>query len=325
MRLLKVFFFTTSLAFLGQAVQAETAPDAFSGVVNLNRDIVVEGDIVYLSDIFSGLKEEQNTAIAHAPELGKNVDLDARWLWALAQKHDVNWQPNSRFDTTSVSRAGQKIDADQIKNSVEVALLEQGLADGHQIEFDLKDRALEIPAEVEPSLRVESINYREGQSRFSAQIVIPAEGRPVITKVVSGYLIKVVNVPVLNRRLSKGDIIRDHDINWITLKSTKLSKNAITDLESLIGMTPKHSIKPESVIRTNDLDTPKAVNKNSLVTIQLNSGPLVLRTQGRALDSGAMGDVIRILNTQSNTIVNGTVTGEGLATVQLISSTIVGN
>ncbi|MFD2207921.1 flagellar basal body P-ring formation chaperone FlgA [Kiloniella antarctica] len=325
MQIVKTLLLAASLTLTSQLSLADTEVASVPPIVNLNKDIVIRGDIVYLNDIFSGLNEEDKKPIARSPALGQDVELSARWLWALAQQNEVNWQPNSHLDTASVTRESQLIDAVTIRNSVESALLERDLTDGKKIVFDRKDRDLHIPAEVDATIRIENVSYRPGRKRFTAQIVIPATGKSYITKAISGNLIEMVNVPVLRNRLSKGDIIGPQDIHWITIEESKLNKNAITDLDGLIGMTPKHSIKDKIIIRTSDLDTPKAVNKNGLVTMLLNSGPLILRAQGRALESGAVGQVIRLMNTQSNTIVNGTVTGSGLVTVSLISQTITGN
>ncbi|WP_419902498.1 flagellar basal body P-ring formation chaperone FlgA [Kiloniella sp.] len=325
MHILKSLLLVASLSIIGQASHAETEVASIPSIVNLNKDIVIKGDIVYLSDIFNGINNEQQKPIARSPELGRNVELSARWLWALARQYEVNWQPSSHLDTAFVSRASQIISATDLRNSIESALLERGLTDGKKIEFDRKDRDLKIPAEIDATMRVENVSYRPGRKRFTAQIVIPATGKPYMNKAISGNLIAMVNVPVLNRRLSKGDVISNRDIHWITLEESKLNKNAITDLEELIGMTPKHSIKDKAIIRTSDLDTPKAVTKNGLVTMLLHSGTLILRAQGRALENGAMGEVIRLVNTQSNTVVNGTVTGAGLVKVSLISKTINGN
>ncbi|WP_417454242.1 flagellar basal body P-ring formation chaperone FlgA [Kiloniella sp.] len=329
MHLFKKLLFATGLSLTAQigfvgASFAEVNVNSVPSIINLNKDIVIEGDIVYLDDIFSGTDTENRTAIARSPALGKDVELSARWLWALAQKNELDWQPSTHLDTAMVTRASQIINATDIRDSVETALLERGLVDNKKIEFDRKDRDLKIPAEIEPTLRVENISYRPGRNRFTAQIVIPAEGRPIINKTLSGYLIEMVNVPVLKRRLSKGDVIQAQDIQWIAIKESKLSKNAITDIDNLIGMTPKQTLKDQAIIRTNDIDTPKAVAKNGLVTMLLQSGSLNLRTQGRALENGAIGEVIRLLNTQSNTIVHGTVTGAGLVTVSLVNKTIVG-
>ncbi|WP_197464661.1 hypothetical protein, partial [Marinomonas aquimarina] len=70
---------------------AEVNLNSVPSIINLNKDIVIEGDIVYLDDIFSGINTEDRTAIARSPALRKDVELSARWLWARAQKNELYW------------------------------------------------------------------------------------------------------------------------------------------------------------------------------------------------------------------------------------------
>jgi flagella basal body P-ring formation protein FlgA len=61
----------------------------------------------------------------------------------------------------------------------------------------------------------------------------------------------------------------------------------------------------------NDLQKPVAIARGSMVSVVLKTPAMLLTTQGRALDDGAIGDVIRVLNTRSNMTVQGTVSASG--------------
>ncbi len=52
-----------------------------------------------------------------------------------------------------------------------------------------------------------------------------------------------------------------------------------------------------------------------MVTMTLETGQMQLTAQGRALDNGAAGDVVRIMNTSSNQVIEGVV--QGLRTVSV--------
>ena len=69
-------------------------------------------------------------------------------------------------------------------------------------------------------------------------------------------------------------------------------------------------------MRTSDLREPVLVPRNSLVVLRLELNRMVLTVQGRALEDGAAGDVIRIRNTKSNTVVSGVVAETGTVRVQ---------
>src|SRR3546814_18630578 len=69
-------------------------------------------------------------------------------------------------------------------------------------------------------------------------------------------------------------------------------------------MSPRRPIRAQDVIRTTDLETPVMVTKNSMVIIRLQTDRMQLTVQGRALDDGAEGDVVRVMNSQSNNVVS---------------------
>ena len=58
------------------------------------------------------------------------------------------------------------------------------------------------------------------------------------------------------------------------------------------------------------------VAKGSLVTIFLQAPKMVLTAQGKALENGSDGDVIRISNTQSKNIVEAEIIGHGKVAVR---------
>jgi flagella basal body P-ring formation protein FlgA len=55
-----------------------------------------------------------------------------------------------------------------------------------------------------------------------------------------------------------------------------------------------------------------------MVTVRWKSGDLSLEMQGRALDAGAVGDEIRIMNPASLRTIRGTVVGEGMVEVKSV-------
>ena len=74
-------------------------------------------------------------------------------------------------------------------------------------------------------------------------------------------------------------------------------------------------MRAQNLVRTTDLQTPVVVGKNSLVTIRLETNRMQLSVQGRALEDGAAGDVVRVMNTKSNSVVNAVVVDTGSVVV----------
>jgi flagellar basal body P-ring formation protein FlgA len=87
-------------------------------------------------------------------------------------------------------------------------------------------------------------------------------------------------------------------------------------IEDVLGLTAKHALKPGQVIRAGDVMKRELVARNETVTIVYEAPGMVLSTRGKALDAGAKGDVINVVNIQSNRTIQGTVTGPGRVNVK---------
>lgn len=105
--------------------------------------------------------------------------------------------------------------------------------------------------------------------------------------------------------LAEGDIIVD-DTD---------ADGALTDLREAVGMQARRNLYPGRPITRDDVQRPYIVERNQDVTIHFNNGTLSIVTEGRALDSGAPGDMIRVLNASSRKTVTGTVLEDGSISV----------
>ena len=150
--------------------------------------------------------------------------------------------------------------------------------------------------------------------RFAAEIIIQ-DTRPTVRLPVSGRAYGVVQVPVLSRRIAPGDTITASDIDWQDVRAEQTGSDIAATDAQLIGMTPKRGVPVSQPVRLRDLQSPRLIDKGALVTITLATANLSLSVQGKALQDGGKGDVIRVVNTQSNRVVEATVAGPNLVAV----------
>ena len=93
--------------------------------------------------------------------------------------------------------------------------------------------------------------------------------------------------------------------------------DTVTKLEDLVGMSSRRGLRPNEIVRQSDIERPILVERGSLITITLHHGPMALSAQGKALERGALGDVVQIVNRRSNTVFEGEVTGPSRAKVEI--------
>jgi len=112
-------------------------------------------------------------------------------------------------------------------------------------------------------------------------------------------------------------VITERDIKWMKVRQNRLPRGVIVDINELIGKSPKRWLRMGIPVRAANVQPPILVPKGSLVTIYLKVPRMMLTAQGKALENGSDGDVIRINNTQSNRVIEAEVTGVAKVAVLL--------
>ena len=67
------------------------------------------------------------------------------------------------------------------------------------------------------------------------------------------------------------------------------------------------------VLSPSDVGPPTAVARNAIIQLEFARGPLVITTEGRALDAGAVGDQVRVMNLTSKVVLTAVVAGPNKA------------
>ena len=284
--------------------------------VSLNTEIVVEGDTVTLHHLFSGLGARGETPIARAPKPGEQVRLPSDWLARVARAYEIDWRPVSSLQQASLRRAAQRIGSDRIVDAIRAELSARGIDGALEVQLDSRDLALVLPVDAPAEVVVAGFSYNRDSGRFTANVLAPNTQRPLARATVSGKALAMIEVPVLNRRVGRDEVIGQRDVAWVSRPVDKVSANHIRDAGKLVGMSARRSIRPDRPVRETDVTAPVLVPRNSLVTLLLQTSQLRLTAQGRALQEGAKGEVIRVVNTKSNTTVSGVVVADGTVTVE---------
>ncbi|MBI3709282.1 MAG: flagellar basal body P-ring formation protein FlgA [Proteobacteria bacterium] len=306
--------FTIALLFL-------LAPVAFgiatASAAMLKSNVVVEGEYVRLGDLFEGAGTYAQTNVAQAPAPGRRAVFDAGWLGELARAYRVAWRPQSRFDRVVVERSGRTIGAAEIAARLHQALTADGIRGGTQVELSNRAMEINIALEAPTNLDVRNLSYDSSSGRFTALVIAGGDHPSAQRVIVSGRTYQMVSVPVPRHAINPGEVIRRQDLEWVEVREEQTRRDVITDAKRLVGTTPRQRLRVGEPVRENETRPPIVVARNSAVTIRLQSGNMTLTAQGRAVDDGAMGDVIRVVNAQSKRTIDAVVAGSDLVTLAL--------
>lgn len=284
--------------------------------VTLKANASIQGDVVKLGDLWENLGTKADVVLAGAPQLGKRIVADARWLAAVAQANAIDWQPASAFDRIVIERAGQMVDVRLIEVELRDALAMEGLTGAFDMEVSNRSALnITVPVEGSSMIAVRDVVLDARNNRFAATIEVPADSPNAVRQRVSGRVFQVARVPVLSRAMSRGDVIAESDIKWIEIRADVARRDIIVDADQIIGQEPRNPVRAETPLRSNELRRPVLVDRNALVTVALRTPFMSLTTQGKALEAGGKGDVIRITNLQSKRTVEAVIEGPGLVSV----------
>jgi len=122
---------------------------------------------------------------------------------------------------------------------------------------------------------------------------------------------RTVEVPTLNRRIATGETVARDDVQWQIARADTVARNVILDPDKIVGKEAKHPLAADQPLRTGDVRAPVIVAKGSVVTMVVQSPTMTLTSKGKAMENGAMGESVRIQNTQSKVVVEGEVVSPG--------------
>ncbi|MDO5621235.1 MAG: flagellar basal body P-ring formation chaperone FlgA [Paracoccus sp. (in: a-proteobacteria)] len=87
--------------------------------------------------------------------------------------------------------------------------------------------------------------------------------------------------------------------------------------DAMIGMQARVTLYQGRPVLAGQLRAPQLVQRNKLVPVLWQRGGLSITTEARALEPGAEGDRIRLMNLDTKTTITGTVAANGTVIVSL--------
>ncbi len=281
----------------------------------LRARAIVEDGLVTLGDVLDDAGAAADAVVARAPEPGRRMMIGVSRIYAVARAGGLDWRPRHGIVRIVVHRASRRIARPVIEEHLRRALA--GVADGEKLRVTLAGRAADIhlPTAAPATLDVENLAYDRKSGRFSAAVVA-APGTPWETRSeVMGTAVPVVEVPALRHRMRRGEIIAESDLGWIERRADRLSATTVTDPSEIVGLTPRRALRAGEPIRARDVRAPVVVAKGATVTMSYRTPTMALTVAGRALEDGATGETIRVLNIQSNRVIEAAVASAGLVNV----------
>lgn len=284
----------------------------------LRGDVTATADVLTLGDLVHGIGGPvAERPLFRAPALGETGTIQAKRILEAAGTLGIAGVETEGRAQVTVTRSARRFGVAEIEAAVKQALeLRHGLdARPLSIVFDGTPTLLVAP-EVKAPLSVEEVVYDRRSRRVSALMVVsPAPGERRAATRVTGSLVELAEVAVLNRTLNRGDVVQASDVTVERRPRDTLPADLQAETTGLVGRVARRALVAGNLVRTGDLARPELVAKGDTVTIVYEVPGMVLTLRGRANEAGAEGDTIAVTNPQSKKILQAQVVAPGKVTV----------
>jgi flagella basal body P-ring formation protein FlgA len=289
-------------------------------IPTLKPAVTVTSDLVRIGDLVDNAGAVANIPIFRSPDYGTTGTVPASQVIDAVRAHDLIMIDARGLTEVEVTRAGHAIGTKDIQERVARAFAgRQNLGDakGLVVTLDRETRPILLEPSASADLQVVRSYYDPRSGRFDITFELAGNsGNRVGPLRYTGTLLDAVEVVVLTRSVNRGDVLRNTDVAVERRPRAEVSGEVLGSLEKAIGSAARQSMRAGYAPRRADLMKPNLVRRDEAVTLVYEAPGLMLTMLGKAIDSGAEGDLVNVLNVQSKRPVQGYVSGPGRVTMR---------
>ena len=320
----KIVIAATALLALGASASA--APDQERP--KLKPQATVTGAIVRIGDLIEHAGIVAKVPIFRAPDLGSTGMVPAEAVVEAVRPYALIGLDTGDVSEVVVTRASRTISAQEIEDRVAQALSAQyalGPSPDIMINFDRALRAIQVESSAKGEPRVATLNYNTGSGRFDVTLDLPTGAMTRGTLRLSGRATATVAVVTLARAIERGELIKSADLLIERRPRAEIGRDIVSDREQAVGLAARNGLSAGRPLRAADLMKPELVQRNETVMLVYQVPGITLTVRGKAMEGGAEGDVVSVLNEQSKRTVQGVVAGPGRVFVSTGSPRLAAN
>jgi flagellar basal body P-ring formation protein FlgA len=313
-------------ALLALGASAAAAPDQERP--RLKGEVTVTGNIVHIGDLIEHAGIVAKVPIFRAPDLGSTGTVAADVVVEAVRAFALVGLDTGDVSEVVVTRASRTIPAKDIEDRIAQALSAQyalGPSKDIVVTFDRELRSVQVETTTKGEPRVGALNYDARGGRFDVTLDMPTGATSRGTLRLSGRAAATAEVVTLIRPVERGEILKSADVAVERRPRAEIGRDIISDQSQAVGLAARSALQPGRPLRVADLMRPELVQRNETVTLLYEVPGITLTVRGKAIEGGAEGDVISVLNEQSKRTVQGVVAGPGRVIISTGSPRLAAN
>lgn len=308
----------TISALLALALPAVAADD-FMATPTLRASVAVSSDVVRVGDLIDNAGSAALIPVYRSPDLGTTGTLTVGQVLSVLRAKQVIGVMTGDIKEVQVTRLARTLASKDLETAVASALERRfGLGDAANITvtFDRGIADMRLDASNTGALQPVATRYDARGGRFDVTFEINNDSSPTPTKLrFTGTAIETVEVAVLTRDIDRTELLKASDVALERRPKAEVTGEPASR-DRTLGMQLRRPMRAGMPIRVADIVKPDFVVRDQAVTIIYQVPGVYLTTRGKAIESGAEGDTVSVINLQSKRTLTGIVTGRGQVTIQ---------
>jgi flagella basal body P-ring formation protein FlgA len=311
--MLRIITFTLLMALAGPAT-AQTIGTRAQINPKLKELVTVTSEVVRIGDLIDNAGTAADIAVFRSPDLGHTGSVSVTRVLEALRPHRFTDLDAGDLTEVVVTRLSRAVPIKEIEALIARSLVGQydfGEAKNITVTFDREPRTLHVESSIAGDLRIARLRIEPRTGRFDVVFELP--GNAVAQRNAlrfTGRAVETVEVAILTRALNRGAIIKVSDVASERRPKAAVAGEPIS-AETANGLAVKRPLRPGTVLQSADLMKAEIVQRNEPVTIVYEVPGILLTMRGKALEAGAAGDLVSVLNIQSNRTIQATVIGPG--------------
>ncbi|MEZ5977543.1 MAG: flagellar basal body P-ring formation chaperone FlgA [Planctomycetota bacterium] len=305
------------LAVVGQTSQV---------TVTLPTDAAVSGQSIELAEVATITAGDPAVVSAlgsidlgYAPSPGYSRTLAAQRIFDAIQTAQPGVQVRmAGSPLVRVTVRTEVVPADRLQQVAREAL--EALADGDRITIDLQQALVDVEVPIGNEAAVvralpAATEVRTGTNAVTVKVEV--DGRTYVTRQVLFTVQRWQNVAVLSRGVSSGEAITPDivEVREVVLPAHQREKPLTTSM--LIGSVAIRDLPAGKAVLGIDVHRPNAIQAQTPIVLEVRHGAIKARAMAVAMDSGAIGDRIRVRVVDSGREMHAHVESRDLVVIDL--------
>jgi flagella basal body P-ring formation protein FlgA len=279
----------------------------------------VEGPLVHIGDLIEHAGALAEVAIFRSPDPGHTGSVAVASVLEALRPHGLTEVDTRGFGEIVVSRASRAVTPKEIESAIVGALSGQrglGAAADLSPRIDQTLRTIHLEASATGALQVTRLGYDPRRRRFD--ITFDLAGSVILKRTplhLTGTVVETGEYVTIVRAIRRGEIVTRGDVAIERRPRNTIGGDVLLRTDAALGMAVRRMLRAGEPLRQADLMRPELVRRDDTVTLTYQVPGMLLTVRGKALQAGAEGETVSVLNLQSKRTVHGTVAGPGRVSV----------